>query len=918
MKIQFDKNQPYQLKAIQTVVDLFKGQPLLKNEVAFSNFDPVKTVTKNTQAITANELQLTDTTLLENLNFVQTLNNLSPNELSTHLIKLSYNDESVINDSTTTYNVITHFPNYAIEMETGTGKTYVYLRTIYELNKAYNFKKFVIVVPSLAIREGVLKSLQITSEHFQNLYNNHPTAYKVYDANKLTELQNYANSNILQILVINIDSFTKHANIINQLKETGLKPIEYIQKCKPIVIIDEPQNMETDIRKKAIANLNPMCTLRYSATHKNSYNLIYKLDPVKAYDLGLVKQIEVDSVIAKNDQSNTYISVDCFKKRKQTITATVTIQVNEKTGLVKKQVIAKIGDDIYKLSKGYSYYETGFVINELDVEMGVLKLSNGMSLVKGVAQHGLTNEILKKMIDATVENHIKKELQLSKLGIKVLSLFFVDKVANYRSYDDMGNAIKGKFALWFEESYAKWQKMPAYKNLLTYHANEIHNGYFSQDKGKLKDTKEGKATKADEETYKLIMQDKERLLDIKTPLRFIFSHSALREGWDNPNVFQICTLNETKSTVKKRQEIGRGLRLCVNQTGARNMERPINRLTIIANEAYDTFAKALQKEIEEDCGVTFEGRIKNVRNREKVILKNNWQNDVLFKTLWQKIKYKTEYKITYDTSILIKKCKIALQAMPTISKPAIYREKNTAKFNRNRKGNLTALSALKNESSQSVIENISYKIPDYVAYIQAKTSLTRKTITQIILQSKRLCEIYNNPQLYIDTVTEIIKQELDKLKIEGIQYETNETQEHALNLFETTETEQYRENLVAVKQPHKTIYNYITINPQNVAEKKFAEACDSNEDILFYLKLPTAYSINTPVGNYSPTWAIVKKDQKTQNTLYYIAETTGTNPDKKGMQINDKQRLKRLCAQKHYASLNSILYRVLATVSELP
>jgi type III restriction enzyme len=376
-------------------------------------------------------------------------------------------------------------------METGTGKTYVYLRTIYQLNKIYGFKKFVIVVPSVAIREGVLKSLQITFDHLQEIYENQPAEYKVYDSGRLTELGNFAKSNAVQILVINIDSFTKDANVINQTRESGIKPIEYIQKSNPIVIIDEPQNMETDIRKKAITKLNPLFTLRYSATHKNFYNLVYKLDPVKAYDLGLVKQIEVDSVIAKNDISGAFISVDSFKVAKQSIATKLTIFINESGGITKKQVTAKIGDDLFKLSKGCDVYKDSFVINEIDAENGFIEFSSGKMVYKGQAVGGLTDQILKEMIDATVENHFKKEKELRSEGIKVLSIFFIDRVANYRTYDEQGKPGKGKFSLWFEESFEKWKNMPAYIGLFNYNAEEVHNGYFSQDRGKLKDSKEG-------------------------------------------------------------------------------------------------------------------------------------------------------------------------------------------------------------------------------------------------------------------------------------------------------------------------------------------------------------------------------------------------------------------------------------------
>lgn len=917
MKLKFDSKQPYQLEAIQSVIDLFEGQHLNNSDFEFSFTSENSGSISFTETGVGNNFTLTEEEILVNLNKVQVANNLRADEISTTIEKLWYNEIADNKGNITDSAKAASFPNFSVEMETGTGKTYVYLRTIYELNKVYGFKKFVIVVPSVAIREGVLKSLSIMFDHFQGLYENQPAEFKVYDSNRLTDLGNFAKSNAIQILVINIDSFTKDANVINQIRETGIKPIEYLQNSNPIVIIDEPQNMETDIRKRAITNLNPLFTLRYSATHKNTYNLIYKLDPVKAYDLGLVKQIEVDSVITKNDSSGAFISIDKFISKKQSITAKITIFVNDKSGVQKKQVTAKIGDDLYKLSKNWDIYKEGYVINELDAENGYIEFSSGQIVYQGEAIGGLTDQILKEMVDATVENHFKKEKELKERGIKVLSIFFIDRVANYRSYDEQGNSIKGKFAIWFEESFNKWSNMPAYRGLYSYDASVVHDGYFSQDKGKFKDSKEGKSTKADDETFKLIMQDKERLLNIDTPLRFIFSHSALREGWDNPNVFQICTLNETKSDMKKRQEIGRGLRLCVDQNGERNLERSINRLTVIANESYETFSKALQSEIEEDTGVKFEGRIKNARERKKVQLKDKWLEDKLFLELWEKIKYCTEYKVNYSTADLIKNCAEALQKMPAIEKPVIYREKNVAKFIRDKEGNLVELGGEQKGSKEKVIKDAHYDIPDFVAYIQSKTELTRDTISKIILESNRLREIFNNPQLFMDSVVKIIKDEFDRIKIRGIEYEKVAGQTYEMKLFEAAEIEQYLDNLIEVKRQAKTIYDYIVIDSLSSPEKRFAEDCETREDILFYVKLPSKFQIKTPIGPYNPDWALIKKEDGEETKIYFVAETKDPKAAKDRSLLRDKERMKIECAEKHFAVIDNVHYQVVGSVSDL-
>src|ERR1700757_1086419 len=917
MKLQFDKNQAYQLDAIQSIIDLFEGQHLNKSDFEFSLADELQGSIQFTEKGVCNNFTITEENILENLQKVQKANALQEHEHSKQLEKLFYNDPALSKSVLTKESIIAPFPNFSVEMETGTGKTYVYLRSIYELNKVYGFKKFIIVVPSVAIREGVIKNLEITFEHFQEIYDSVPSEFKVYDSNKLINLSNFAKSNAIQILVINIDSFTKDQNVINQIRETGIKPIEYLQGTNPIVIIDEPQNMETDIRKKAIANLNPLFTLRYSATHINLYNLAYKLDPVRAYDLGLVKQIEVDSVVSQNDSSGAFISLDGFKLNKTSTTAKLTILTNEKNGVVKKTINAKNGENLYDLSKRVESYRDGYILNFIDSEEGFIEFSSGAIVYKGESKGGLNDYILKDMVKATVENHLKKEKELSPLGIKVLSIFFINRVANYRSYDEMGNVIPGKFALWFEEVFTELAKNPKYKSLYPFKVEQMHNGYFSQDKGRFKDSKEGKSTKADDEAYHLIMKDKERLLDTTEPLRFIFSHSALREGWDNPNVFQICTLNESKSDLKKRQELGRGLRLCVDQSGKRNLERSINRLTVIANESYDEFARSLQKEIEDDCGVKFEGRIKNARAREKVALKKNWQLDQNFIDLWEKIKYKTEYKVDYNTNDLIRNASLAIKGMSTIPKPQILRVKTEAEFVRDENNRLVEVGGIVKGSKDRIVSEIKYEIPDFVGYIQAKTELTRDTISKIVLSSGRIGEIFNNPQLFMDTIVKHIKIEFDKLKINGIKYEKIAGQVYEMKLFETSEIEEYLDNLIAVKNQDKTLYNYIQIDSLSKPEMDFAEECENRDDILFYIKLPSQFVIKTPIGAYNPDWALIKREDSDDTKIYFVAETKDAKAAKDRTLLRETERMQIHCGEKHFEEFDGVNFNVVNKVSDL-
>lgn len=509
--------------------------------------------------------------------------------------------------------------NFTIEMETGTGKTYVYLRSIYELNQKYGFTKFVIVVPSVAIREGVYKSLQITQEHFKDLYDNQPLEYFIYESDKLDRVRSFVTATSIQVMIINIDAFRKSfvdpekenkANVIHRNNDrlNGYKPIEFIQETNPFVIIDEPQSVDTTPKsKEAIRSLNPLATLRYSATHIDKYNMVYRLDAVDAYNEKLVKKIEVMSIRSEESFNVPYIKLLEVKERKAKIELDV-----ETRGKVKRQPkTVKYGDDLYDISGERELYRN-YIIEQIDWTEGSESIEiNGNLLRIGDTIGDIDDDTIKRFqIRQTIEEHLDKELRLNHRGIKVLSLFFIDKVANYRDYDAEGNPVKGKYAMMFEEEYKNLIQKPKYRTLFEdidvgTEVGKVHNGYFAQDrKGKVKDTRGN--TNADIDAYSLIMKHKERLLSFDEPLRFIFSHSALREGWDSPNVFQICTLKDSGGTyVSRRQEIGRGLRLAVNQNGEREADYNVNTLTVMANESYEEFVDNLQKEMEEDTGVTF-------------------------------------------------------------------------------------------------------------------------------------------------------------------------------------------------------------------------------------------------------------------------------------------------------------------------
>lgn len=882
MKLSFESNLDHQLKAIKSITDIFEGQPLEDSLVEF-NLSEEGTLSLINGV--SNNLVLSEEQILANLKQVQLSNELP---VSGKLDGM----------------------HFSVEMETGTGKTYVYLRTIYELNRLYGFKKFVIVVPSIPIREGVLKNLQITHEHFQTLYDNTPLNFQMYDSSKVSSLRGFATTNTIEVLVINIDSFAKDENIINKPNDklNGQKPVEFIQSTHPVVIVDEPQNMETEKRIAAIENLNGLCTLRYSATHRNRYNLCYSLNPVKAYDLGLVKQIEVDSVMEENAFNDAFVSVESVTATKTKVTAKVAINSNEKAGVKKKSVTIKVGDDLYALSNEREAYADGYIIEEIDAVNSCITISNGNILYKGDSQGGLTEEVMKFQIRKTVEEHLKKEKQLNKLGIKVLSLFFIDKVANYRQYDASGNPVPGKFALWFEEIYQEFMAKPAFRELDKFPVKEVHNGYFSMDtKGRLKDT--SGETKADDDTYSLIMKDKEKLLGLDNSLRFIFSHSALREGWDNPNVFQICTLNETKSDIKKRQEIGRGLRLAVDQEGKRTYDRNINRLTVIANESYEDFAKSLQQEIEEDCGVTFAGRVKNKQARTAIKYRKGFEADPAFLGIWEKLKERTTYKVDYKTEDLVGQAAKEIKDLPKIHAPSIRSTK--VRVTMGTMGVDTEYAGDKLES----YGGYSWKIPDVLGYIQSKTELTRSTIEQILVQSGRVEDILINPQLFLDLAIQAVKRVLHDLMIDGIKYQKIGTKEYEMSLFEAQELEIYLNAFsYKVKDTSKTIYEeYIPLD--SGVESQFAQDCESSEQVKFYFKLPNWFKIPTPIGNYNPDWAVVFENEE---KVYFVAETkdTGT-PVVDLYKLSPDEQLKIKCGKAHFEEFEDLEYRVVSKVGQL-
>ena len=600
MKLHFEPDLDFQLQAIKAVCDLFRGQEVCRTEFTVtpdSSTPQSQLFTENELGI-GNRLVLLDEEILSNLNKIQLRNGVPPSNL------LASGD-------------------FTVEMETGTGKTYVYLRTIFELNKRYGFTKFVIVVPSVAIKEGVYKSLQITEDHFRALYAGTPFGYFLYDSAKLGQVRNFASSPQIQIMVVTVGAINKKDvnNLYKDSEKTGgEKPIELIRATQPVVIVDEPQSVDGGLQgrgREALEAMNPLCTLRYSATHVDQHHMVYRLDAVDAYERKLVKQIEVASATIHDAYNKPYVRLLSTNNRRGMISARVELDVASAGG-VRRQAKTVVDGDHLEQTTGRAVYRDCRV-GEIRVERGneclELRVPGDERYLQLGESWGDVDalKVARAMIRRTIREHLDKEKRLRPQGIKVLSLFFIDKVDRYRRYNAEGNVTKGDYARIFEEEYRQLAKHPDYNTLfqevdVTSAAEEVHNGYFSIDKkGGWTDTAENNQVNRDnaERAYNLIMREKEKLLSLDTPLKFIFSHSALREGWDNPNVFQICALRDIRSEQERRQTIGRGLRLCVNQEGQRLGGFEVNTLTVIAMESYEAFAENLQREIEQDTGFHF-------------------------------------------------------------------------------------------------------------------------------------------------------------------------------------------------------------------------------------------------------------------------------------------------------------------------
>ncbi|AZZ82288.1 restriction endonuclease [Gordonia alkanivorans] len=957
MEFKFDPKQPYQQEAIASVVDLFEGQPAdadvletkLENALPTPGGQQALDIAAEVGAV-GNNLLLDDEALLQNLQAVQDRNGLE---------------------------VVAELANGAldfdVEMETGTGKTYVYLRTIFELAQKYNFRKFVILVPSTPIKEGVTTSIKLMTKHFQDLYAE-PFDATVYSGSTAEEVQSFATSTSVQIMVMSIHALRgdKNSRVIHQNRDklNGLRPIDYLKATHPVVIMDEPQNMESLLSQSAVGELDPLCTLRFSATHRKTRNVVYRLDPVDAHDLGLVKQIVVAEAVQQGADAAPYVKLESVRNDKGFVARMELAVRKESDGSIeRKSVNVKNGQDLALVTKNSAY--EGWRLNEFSIEPECVEVFPHGWLNAGESIGGSNNSIYREMIRETIREHLRKETMLRPHGIKVLSLFFVDKVASFLGDGHDNSTADGDFVKWFDELLVEERaKNRQWAEMLPLDPVDYRRAYFSVLKGKkgqndtFKDT--SGTTKADDDAYELIMRNKAQLLDQAEPVRFIFSHSALREGWDNPNVFQICALREMGEAAERRQTIGRGLRLPVNQAGERVPDRGIAQLTVVANESYREFADSLQREYREsgvsiglvrvgefakittvdektgeeerlgfagskliwdelverrfldkegkvtanfrpetlgftlgpkpdfiwpeddmiqimlDCRI--ERMVKTQRKRVARRLNKEIYTSPWFEDFWRTISKRTTYRVSLDREQIIAEAVKKIEAEPVIQPLRVQVTRAGVKLVRG--GTKTSETATRSAELAGA-----YQLPDIISELQETTSLTRKTLVDILTRSGRLDEFIRNPNDFITMVKRNLLNVVAASVQEGVQYEKVGGYVYELRELQADGAEArdlFMDRVYATKSFEdsnangKTDFNYIQIDSDGAEapERKFAELLDSREDVRFFMKLPGKFKIETPVGPYNPDWAIIKHEDG-GNRIYMIRETKSTLDESK-------------------------------------
>ncbi len=740
-----------------------------------------------------------------------------------------------------------------IEMETGTGKTYTYLRTMRELHARFGLARFVVVAPGVAIREGVLQQLEVTAEHLRGLYGDTHVEATVVRPGQWGDLRRFASDDAgLQILVINIDAFNKRAsNLIHRRTDAlgGRRPIELLAACHPVVVLDEPQSLSGPRAVEAIESLAPLLTLRYSATHRHAPNLLYRLDPVTAHDAGLVKGIEVLSVTAEAGAGPAPVELVAVAPSRGSITARIKLDVAEGGGLVRRTLVARAGAELFTLSGGREVFR-GVTVDEIDADAQQVSLSNGDVLRIGDGAGAAGREaVMRRQIEETVRAHLDTERRIRRLlppgeSLKVLSLFFVERVAHYADED-------GPVRLWFEEAWRRLAALPEFAPLSLPPVDRVHAGYFAHRKGKAVDT--SGRSRDDEAAFELIMRDKARLLSPEEPVRCLFSHSALRQGWDNPNVFQICTLHPTRSELRKRQEIGRGLRIPVLASGRRCFDPDIARLVLVANESYEAFARALQTEIQKDCGVDFGARVVDRRAPAAVSLRRGFERDPHVKELWAAIARPLRPRAALDRDALVARAAASVAALPSAAAPGI-----TVTVAR---GEILAdqTAAPARVATHAVAagaagaaSTVTTHSPDPLRHLQAETGLTRRTLVAVLTTSGRLDDLAAAPLGFLEACAHAIRAALDLELTRGTSWAVAEDAGRPLADLADRPLKPGRRRLVRVSH---SAWTHVPV--RDAGEERLVTQLDRDPSVRCLLPWPAWLAIPTPLGPFEPGWAVL-------------------------------------------------------------
>ena len=863
MKLRFDAHQPFQVRAVEAVADLLRGQPPLEAAVDLGPAD---------LPAVGNRLDLDEPRLLANLRQVQEGGGIRPDD------GLRFIEEEI--DAPGGKRSV-RFPNFSVEMETGTGKTYVYLRTILELFHRCRLRKFIVVVPSVAIREGVLKTLGVTRDHFARLYGNTVLRHAEYDASSRSQVSQYALSGSVEVLVMTIDAFNKAANVIRRGTDRlrGRAPIEYIQAVRPILILDEPQNMESPKSRGALASLDPLLALRYSATHRRPYNLVCRLTPFEAYRQGLVKRIEVASVAREEDAGRAWVRLAGVRSGKRSVTARLAVRKLSAAGAPRESTVSVRAGDSLADKTGRGEY-LGFDVDEIDAGLGVVRFANGVTLRAG-EEHGPDREALfREQIRLTVDEHLRKQARLRAAGVKVLSLFFIDRVAGYaapdglirRLFDESFDALKG--------GYPEWRDLePA----------AVQAGYFACRRRRgggveWLDSVSGESAE-DAAAYSLIMRDKEALLSFpgaadgdedrrRRQVAFLFSHSALREGWDNPNVFQICTLNQSVSEVRKRQEVGRGMRLCVDQEGRRVRDGEINVLTVVANESYRRYAAGLQREIADEYREEIEHRcgrpLSALGEEERRRLEEEYGEGILppgprragsrpsdvseseldpeFRRLWERVEARTRFALRIDTDRLVEGARREIGRRPlvrpglTVSRGRIE-VKGPGAFEAQAQGETRGVANPGGGAAPNLVEVMA----GLLERASPPVRVTRRTLLEIYRAAPDKEEALASPREFAAAAAAGLRRSLAGLLAGGVKYE------HRDGWYEMSQVEE-GDPLLA-----------------SAGGKGFAEL-EGRGDVELCARLPRSFTVPTPAGRCDPDWAVVTAEERGGWRLYLLPE----------------------------------------------